>query len=194
MTEKQYRSIKLTETMRAEIRSNVLKVFDSKNPMPSDKDEATALYDRWMWHQYGEIYGEVLKAFSKGTRAFIRVATSIKSITQLNKNTLYHLEIHPRPRTDEQEYIKITEDIEGWPQLKDLLDKRSEVGRLEKERKKILSQVTTALSSVNTTKQLIESWPEIENFVTPYLSGKSAANLPAVSTTEINKILGWEET
>lgn len=47
-------------------------------------------------------------------------------------------------------------------------------------------QVTAALDSANTVKQLLEAWPEVEPFV-PVRSAK--ANLPAVPVDALNKLL-----
>ncbi len=54
-----------------------------------------------------------------------------------------------------------------------------------------LREVKNVMYSVNTTKQLLELWPEVEKFLTPYLSNPSNTTLPAVNIKRVNEILGW---
>lgn len=50
------------------------------------------------------------------------------------------------------------------------------------------SKVESAINSFNTTKQLIEGWPEVEKFVRQIV-GQPKVNLPTVETKALNKLL-----
>lgn len=72
--------------------------------------------------------------------------------------------------------------------LNNLVKKREQ---LEKERKDTRRFVESALNKFNTSKQILDAWPEVESFVKPYInSGQASHNLPAVVLDQLNKDLG----
>lgn len=61
----------------------------------------------------------------------------------------------------------------------------------QQKRSEFKSEVNDILHAVNTTKQLVEAWPEIEQFIPAYLVDPSKAiNLPAIPTSRLNEKLG----
>ena len=45
------------------------------------------------------------------------------------------------------------------------------------------------LEQFNTSKQLIEGWPEVEGYMPPHMADMSVINLPAVSINRLNERL-----
>ncbi len=194
MTDKpRYRSIKLTAGIRDEILLNVMQVFDAKNPDIEVTPEATALYDRWMDTYYSSQYKpmvELVKHSPEGA-VFVKKTTSIYSISSKGRETVFRVKIHERPTSGDSKGIKIGKREEEWKEVKEfykVLNKKTERQAL---RRKTFKQSQNLLAAVNTTKQLLEQWPEVEKYVTPYLSGNSENTLPSVSAAEVNTILGW---
>lgn len=72
-------------------------------------------------------------------------------------------------------------------------DISKEIEDSREERKKMNREVWAILNSANTTKQLIELWPEIEDIVKELFDNEASVsgyNLPAVNMADINKKLG----
>ena len=58
-----------------------------------------------------------------------------------------------------------------------------------KERNQLRKEVMDTLEQFNTSKQLIEGWPEVEGYMPPHMSDMSVINLPAVSINRLNERL-----
>jgi len=65
-------------------------------------------------------------------------------------------------------------------------------GQLKSEREALSLQVTAALRSCNTIKQLTDAWPEVVPFLPP--SKASPAGLPALPFSSLNKMLALPVT
>ncbi len=188
-----YRSIKLTETIRSEILSNVMKVFDARNQKVDTTAEATALWDRWMEYNYPVSYRAACDEFTLNGSTFIQTGYGISTLLWPKSGAYHHLKIEERPMP-EKTVIKLQAELVDWPEAKALHDKLKLSDTRQANRNKTSSQTKTLLASVNTTKQLLETWPEVAKYVTPYITGLREANLPAVSVTAVNNILGWDTT
>lgn len=60
----------------------------------------------------------------------------------------------------------------------------------QRERKQLIDEVTDTLSQFNTSKQLLEGWPDIAGYLPPHLTTVSAIKLPAVAINRLNERLG----
>lgn len=58
-----------------------------------------------------------------------------------------------------------------------------------KERNQLRKEVMDTLEQFNTSKQLIEGWPEVEGYMPPHMTDMSVINLPAVSINRLNERL-----
>lgn len=58
-----------------------------------------------------------------------------------------------------------------------------------KERNQLRKEVMDTLEQFNTSKQLIEGWPEVEGYMPPHMADMSVINLPAVSINRLNERL-----
>lgn len=59
----------------------------------------------------------------------------------------------------------------------------------QKERHQLMNEVLDNLEQFNTSKQLIEGWPEVEGYLPPHMSHKDVINLPAVAIDRLNERL-----
>jgi len=185
-----YRSVKLTTTMREEIAANVLKVFDSQNPAIDMQIIATKLWRYYLADTYGGTYSSMLRAMETHENApdFI-FTTKMIAVTRAGQCTI-SVPVEESVRGPSNK-LKLEGYMLDWTLTKLFYERYKLVEARKAKRDATKSQTRTLLASVNTTKQLLESWPEIAKFVTPYLTGASSANLPVASTQDINKILGW---
>ena len=58
-----------------------------------------------------------------------------------------------------------------------------------KERNQLRKEIMDTLEQFNTSKQLIEGWPEVEGYMPPHMADMSVINLPAVSINRLNERL-----
>lgn len=58
-----------------------------------------------------------------------------------------------------------------------------------KEHNQLRKEVMYTLEQFNTSKQLIEGWPEVEGYMPPHMTDMSVINLPAVSINRLNERL-----
>lgn len=58
-----------------------------------------------------------------------------------------------------------------------------------KERNQLRKEVMDTLEQFNTSKQLIEGWPEVEGYLPPHMADMSVINLPSVSINRLNERL-----
>lgn len=58
-----------------------------------------------------------------------------------------------------------------------------------KERNQLRKEIMDTLEQFNTSKQLIEGWPEVEGYMPPLMTDMSVINLPAVSINRLNERL-----
>ena len=80
--------------------------------------------------------------------------------------------------SDDKDYVKYEKVLESH-------------GDWLKERRNLNTEITTVLNSVNTTKQLIEVWPEVEKFLPAHIADPNTGiKLPALKVSRLNEKLG----
>lgn len=85
--------------------------------------------------------------------------------------------------------LKIYEAGSPFETLYNSLENR--VSHLENERRELRTKINAILNSVNTTKQLLSVWPEVEPYIPDYC--KNVPNLPSVLISEVNQLIKGEK-
>ena len=95
----------------------------------------------------------------------------------------------PSTNKSKVEYV-LTKSDSGYKQYKKDLKKYKEEEKAIKEYKadhnRYLQQVRQVVEAVNTTKQLLEVWPEAEQFIPDDIKDPSSITLPSVNIADLN--------
>lgn len=91
--------------------------------------------------------------------------------------------------TKEWQYVVNSEDYEGFS---DLIKAKNEtielLGSANDSKYELVAETRKVLSSVNTTKQLLERWPDVVKYYD--VKGKEASNLPAcIDVSALDKLI-----
>lgn len=91
--------------------------------------------------------------------------------------------------TREWQYVVNSEDYEGFS---DLIKAKNEtielLGSANNSKHELVAETRKVLSSVNTTKQLLERWPDVVKYYD--VKGKEANNLPAcIDVSALDKLI-----
>ena len=79
--------------------------------------------------------------------------------------------------------------ISNHPYFQEEKEVRRNFNNWSKERNQLCKEVMDTLEQFNTSKQLIEGWPEVEGYMPPHMADMSVINLPAVSINRLNERL-----
>jgi hypothetical protein len=192
------KSRKLTVSMKDSIRDSIGKAWDASNPPPE-----VEVTPRWKIESdfakdcHNTAYGTI--DFKGVSEDFLNKASGIK-IKMPDDNIFW-----PTYRDDEgnreelvsselpgvklvltkesPEYIKYKKALRSMKDATKVLDSHKETKNI------FLEQVQQGLDSVNTTKQLLEIWPEIEEHLPNDIRDLSSIQLPSVNFKELNKQL-----
>lgn len=81
------------------------------------------------------------------------------------------------------------EIVSNHPYYQEEKEVRRKFNIWSKERNQLRKEVEDTLAQFNTSKQLIEGWPEVEGYMPPHMADMSVINLPAVSINRLNERL-----
>jgi len=179
------KSIKLNQTIRDDILLSIMSMWDEKNTEPDIKTAEHTLA-LWLW---GRCVGKGL-SFDGVPDKFLNKSTGIKfsfggDVNQVHleyampvwwgRYDVPVLEVFEKEHKELKKFHKTNADHETWRAQRDEIKRESAV----------------VLESVNTTKQLVEMWPQCEPFLPAYVANPDqAVRLPAIPLSRLNERLG----
>ena len=189
------KSIRLNKSIRDSIVHNVLQAWDEANPAPKVVDAPSknklldALYQEWRKENQIDTLlscGMDTSYVNEETYVYLSVVDK-DSGTGIHYDYLTFLDSkgHKQKRifkkngvlqcdTSHPVYIE-------WKKQKDAYTKDSEVLNKHKQKRcEYAADVRAVLDSVNTTKQLLEAWPEIGEYIPNTFRDPSTMQLPAI--------------
>lgn len=181
------KSIRLSKELRNEIISSIADAYDANNPFPESLENSFAL---WC---YEKIHGGIEKKIANLDPRYFTKCTSI-TVAFMGEQHSFTLpeakimfpSIYGRFSTNLQHHF----DSKPREYL-DYLAREQERDEYRQTRNKFLREVRSLVESVNSTKQLLEIWPEAEDYIPAHLADPSkGVKLPALQTSRLNERLG----
>ncbi|ADX87787.1 hypothetical protein TU12-16_00165 [Vibrio phage ICP2_2006_A] len=191
------KSIRLNQQIRSEIVSNVLKAWAIENPKPecvgkpSKNTLLDAAYAQWKKDfQLDILFSCGLKdeILNKESHVSLRVVdehgTEIIYEGMYFKNAGGKNERRPFLPTGALQLTTSSPVYIEWKKQHDeFILQYEQVKKWEQTRADKATEIRAVLDSVNTTKQLLEAWPEIERFMPSGYVDPSKVQLPAILPT-----------
>lgn len=180
------KSIKLTNQIREDILKSVAGRWKENNPKP-DLVQAEHDFAMYLWEGKYKKYKDVLDAVPK---AFLNTDYDMKYCVNGEVGQVRLKEKMPvdwrgyrgavlKSLNDSnkhyQKYDKVRDAYKKWCDL----------------RNEVINETKAILESVNTTKQLLEVWPNCEKFLPAYVANADKSiRLPAVQISRLEERLG----
>lgn len=183
-----FKSIRLSAAIRANICASMLVAWEKNNVSPRDPKEIEHRVAEELWINS---YASIKPSLKKIPEQMLRWAEHVK-VQVAGVVTCYDLsEKRPYPWRD-QYNSSILEILDQPTVLMGLLeDARTAKEDWNKLRYDFREEIKTILDSVQTTGQLIQVWPEAEQYLPPFAADPSKGiNLPALKTSRLNSLLG----
>ncbi len=181
------RSVSLNKTMRSEILSSVMDQWKQENPEP-DKAHASDKFAQKVWKKY---YKNDLLKLEKAPQRFLKKTSAVNICVN---GEVLRLDLKDGlPRDWASEYnIPVLESMDDgdkrYSEYKAVIDAHDS---WSKECDLIRRETKAIIDSVNTTKQLLDLWPQVHDFLPAYLSDPDKAiKLPAIKVSRLNERLG----
>lgn len=182
------KSVTLTKSMREDILSSVIRQWEKMNKAPDFK-QAQHDFAMLLWE---EKYGKYQKHFNAVPENCIKrseyvrycVGGQVKGASfKDGKKMPVAMDGYSDPiiksfddsDTDYQDFMKVSNAYDEW----------------EKRRSEVIRETQAVLESVNTTRQLLELWPQCEPFLPAHIADPDKAiRLPAMQMSRLNERLG----
>lgn len=192
------KSLRLSQGMRDNIVDNVMKKWDESNVAPEVSVSRASLKNTLADEIHSKVYGKYedagLPMDMLNTNWYIKVQFPSEEIIDLDftpdEGDSYKYRISSNQSKVEYVlsdkdplYKKYKKGLEKYKSEKKVYDEH------RTSRQGYRKQVREVLDGVNTTKQLLEQWPEVEPFLPVNLSNPSNIQLPSVNISELNKQL-----
>lgn len=182
------KSIRLSGQKREDILDSVMTQWAENNKAP-DKTKAEHELSEYYYSQ--SVNSKLIsKLEEKSVQPFLKKGEII--LVQVAQE-FYRLHLkEEKPLKDNSFHPKCCLVLDKKPEIHEAYDKIGvEYSKYWDERCKFKSEVSGILDTVNTTRQLVELWPEIEKFLPAYLADPSkGVQLPAIPTSRLNQKLG----
>ncbi len=182
----QSKSVRLSNAIREDIKQSMLNAWIARNPIPFDLDKMSNNIADAIWKKhYGKLpLNKIPKHMLKASNSVkIQIAGAVKSFRMSEE----------RPYEIQGSYTEaILEVHDESPQnISEYFDAKQKVSEWEKVKTEFIEEITVILDSVNSTGQLIQLWPEAEQYLPPFAADPSKGiNLPALKTSRLNEMLG----
>jgi len=195
------KSLRLNQQLRDAIVNNFADKRSKAQPRPDEtvtreslkKDLANSVYD--------SVYGEV--DLSKVPEDMLNVEHYIKvqfpSSDPKEEGTIESLSLgrdeegkaiyKPATRNSKVEYVLTKSDplYKEYKRKQKLFKQEQEaIKEYDNDHKRYIQQVRQVVTAVNTTKQLLEVWPEAEQFIPDDIRDPSTITLPSVNIADLN--------
>lgn len=183
-----FKSIRLSQGIRTDIQLVMMAAWEKKQPAPCDLAALNKAAGDFLWNQS---YGGLKAVIKKIPEKMLRFSGTIQVQIKDNVAQFAMSEARPHPFQDSYNrlvvaiYDEVPEPVEVY--------RKGQVAHenWNKERTDFQSEIITILNSVTTTGQLIDLWPEAENYLPAFAADPSKGiNLPALRTSRLNTLLG----
>ncbi|AJF40722.1 hypothetical protein AVV30_gp064 [Vibrio phage phi 1] len=200
------KSITLNSEIRQAILYNIATAYDKANPKPELTIDTKSILEKAVRTHYlkqsltlrklVEENPELQGAMS--TRNYIRYITPNSDWAEIRTE---ENEVFYSKYADTTRDFRNTEYLAKNPSLKKAAEEftslqkaarleRQAVNTWENERAKYLDEIMQVLKGVRTTKQLIEQWEEVKEYIPQAYFNPSKIALPAINTAALNSKLG----
>lgn len=200
------KSIRLNTKIRNDIIDNIRAAYDKANPKPELTIDTTDILAKAVRQHYMKQSLELRKVVNANPELQGAMSTH-SSISYVSPTGSWE---RIRPEEGEVFYSKYanttrdftnTEYLAKNPSLKKAAEEftslqkaarqeRAAVSKWEQERTKYLDEIMQVLVGVTTTKQLMEQWPEVKDYIPTSYFNPSKIALPAINTKALNAKLG----
>lgn len=183
------KSVRLTNQMRTDILRSILQKWDENNPSSCIEAAENKLAD-WVWNKQ---YSKFKKKLEDAPSGFLKMTERVKFV---HMGEVLDLPLsEPMPCDWESGYLRPMlhvfhtqqKEVEKLLKARDIEQNRNE------QRCEIYEESKAVLESVQSTKQLLETWPEAEPFIPAYIINPSkGVRLPATPVSRLNERLGLD--
>jgi len=181
--------------MREDIVKSIIKRYEETNPAPYDKaeEESAMAYNMYnMFHREANL-GSIDKkyiTYSPNIRVTVQGERHVFAYSPNCKNVWggYGDEAIRMPSTKDEYHInELNLRSVFWL---DWQKKLASIEEYNEVRNKFKQEIVAVIDSVNTTKQLVEIWPEVQVYIPTHLNDPSRIQLPAIRMDSINAKIG----
>lgn len=186
------KSITLNKKIRDDILDSIMDQWRKDNPAPN-AIEAQHFFAEWLWNRH---YGKFVDVLEKLPEDMLYQSDTLKYQYQGKVNAVRLKEKRPSKAYNyySPPVLEVFDVGKEPRQLKKYLEVQEKNADWSKAYCSLESECKTILSSVRTTKQLLEIWPQVEPFFPAYLADPSqGVALPALPISRLNERLGITE-
>lgn len=177
------KSVRLSNSIREQILENVLSNWDEQNP-EGNLEQAENDLAIYVWNKK---FGKYKKHFDAIPQGFFQKRHYVKYEHGGIVNQAQS--IHELPYRQYNEVL-VTLELND-PIVCAYQEAKEHYQDWRRRRSEIKTEVSAILESVNTSKQLIELWPQVEDFLPAHVADPDKAiKLPALDVSYLNKRLG----
>jgi hypothetical protein len=181
------KSIRLNAAIRTDIIKAMTESWEKSNPSPVDIELLDEKIGDFIWEFY---YGKL--DFSKIPSDMLHMEKRV-SISCANKVYVFNMSVlRPYPTSPNRYGLRLIDALDTIPlYVQDYILATAKSIEWNDNRNEFKSEITTIVESVTTTGQLVNMWPEAEQYLPPFASDPSKAILlPALKTSRLNALLG----
>ncbi len=177
------KSIRLTNDMKLDILKSILSKWEETNIKP-DIYKAANVFGMYLWSSK---YGKYKKQIDALPIELFHTSRYIKFCVdgQVDQVTVseyipseYGGIIYKSIKSSNSQYTKynkVADDFKDW----------------QESRRSIQREAEAIINSVNTSKQLVEVWPDVEPFLPAHIADPDKAiRLPAITVSRLNERIG----
>lgn len=206
------KSIRLNTEIRNDIINNIAAAYDKANPKPELTIDTTGILEKAVRQHYMKQSLELRKVIDANPILADAIKTSScleyrsptgswGSVRLYDTDDKDAVPVYPIAKFagtrdfHNEEYLaknpSLKKAAEEFTSLQKAARKEREaVSTWEKERTKYLDEILQVLRGVTTTKQLMEQWPEVKEYIPTSYFNPSKICLPAINTQALNAKLG----
>lgn len=184
------KSVRLNKEIRTRILTSIMDKYLVKNPLPLEQaNEHNWLAESVYARKYGHLEQHISEIPSEllNMRSYILVqvaghelAPDFLEVDGVTPERAFAQIYHPATPEEEAEYVRVNRENRKLQQVYD---------KAVRDMNTYREEVRDVLSSVNTSKQLVELWPEVEEFIPNTLRDPSNIQLPTISVASLNDAL-----
>lgn len=207
------KSIRLNKSLRSDIIANIMSSYDAANPEPVRPESKAGSIDDMVKAYFLNKHKKVIEEVGKLSEETLKTLTLLNSSTyiqyrsqaghwecvyftkeevekykipyELRNNTVINLEDPAQLTAPIRKVLEAKKKFEKTT-LKEYKQVRKDY---ELERRNYVQQIQTVLDGVNTSNQLLEVWPEVEEYIPIGVVEPSKIQLPSVNIQTLNSAL-----
>ena len=183
-----FKSVRLSKESRANIRQAMCTQWTKVHfPTQTAIEIANTIADS-IWFN---LYGDLAEHINKLPAAMLQLRANIKVVVAGTTKSFDFSKPHPvLGNGPYDQKIAVSFDV-PTPDMERLEELEQRLTKARADLKLFSEEVTTILDAVTTTAQLIDLWPEAEQYLPPSVASPSLGiNLPALMTSRLNTALG----